>query len=203
VVQHAFFPVNDGIYFIPWPGANRKSSIQFLSFPTAKVSPISGSPRSALSVSPDGTVPPVLADRRSRQRPHPGRELPVRLQKADCLASTLIGGIQTGAQHTRKKTRLAAESSSLGHIVVSLDRECLGGKTAAFRAKKHTEAFSIRRLEGGRWRLQWTPMGFEWRCDRKAGPALTPSEHKSTHAMALTDKAAEKSASQDWYSRHY
>jgi hypothetical protein len=56
VVQRLFFPVNGGIYFIPWPGANRKSSIQFLSFPTAKVCPISGSPRSALSVSPDGPV---------------------------------------------------------------------------------------------------------------------------------------------------
>jgi len=46
-------------------------------------------------------------------------------------------------------------------------------------------------------------MGFEWRCDTKAGPTGRTSEHKSTDAMALTDKAAEKSASQDWHSRHY
>ena len=53
----AFFPVKDGIYFIPERGTDRKSSIQFLSFATGKVkivAPISGSPSEGLSVSPDG-----------------------------------------------------------------------------------------------------------------------------------------------------
>ena len=53
----AFSLVNDGIYFIPAPGADGKSSIQFLSFATAKVkmvAPISRSPAEGLSVSPDG-----------------------------------------------------------------------------------------------------------------------------------------------------
>jgi len=40
--------------------------------------------------------------------------------------------------------------NSLGRIVVSLDRECLGAQNAALRPKNHAEAFSIRRLEGGR-----------------------------------------------------
>ena len=57
VVWRAFFLVNEGIYFIPEPGADRKSSIQFLSFATGKVktvAPISGPPSEGLSVSPDG-----------------------------------------------------------------------------------------------------------------------------------------------------
>jgi Tol biopolymer transport system component len=52
-----FFVVNEGIYFIPAPGTDRKSSIQFLSFATAKVktvAPMSGLPYEGLSVSPDG-----------------------------------------------------------------------------------------------------------------------------------------------------
>jgi Tol biopolymer transport system component len=52
----AFSLVNEGIYFIPAPGAGGKSSIQFLSFATAKVktvAPISR-PGEGLSVSPDG-----------------------------------------------------------------------------------------------------------------------------------------------------
>jgi Tol biopolymer transport system component/DNA-binding winged helix-turn-helix (wHTH) protein len=56
VVWRAFFLVNDGIYFIPESGADRKFSIQFLSFATGKVktvAPIS-SPMEGLSVSPDG-----------------------------------------------------------------------------------------------------------------------------------------------------
>jgi Tol biopolymer transport system component len=57
VYERAFCFANEGIYFIPKPGADGKSSIQFLSFHTAKVKtvcPISGSPSSGLSVSPDG-----------------------------------------------------------------------------------------------------------------------------------------------------
>jgi hypothetical protein len=57
VVWRAFSVVNDGIYFIPGPGADGKSSIQFLSFATGKVktvSPVPGSPSEGLSVSPDG-----------------------------------------------------------------------------------------------------------------------------------------------------
>ena len=57
VAPRAFCPVNEGIYFIPEPGIDGKSSIQFLSFATAKVktvAPISGSPAEGLSVSPDG-----------------------------------------------------------------------------------------------------------------------------------------------------
>ena len=57
VPWRAFSLVNEGIYFIPEPGADRKSSIQFLSFATAKVktvAPMSGSPLEGLSVSPDG-----------------------------------------------------------------------------------------------------------------------------------------------------
>jgi len=56
VVWRAFFLVNDGIYFMPEPGADRKFSIQFLSFATAKVKtvcPISN-PAEGISVSPDG-----------------------------------------------------------------------------------------------------------------------------------------------------
>jgi Tol biopolymer transport system component len=57
VVFRAFSLVNDGIYFIPWPGADGKSSIQFLSIATAKVktvAPMSGRPGEGLSVSPAG-----------------------------------------------------------------------------------------------------------------------------------------------------
>jgi hypothetical protein len=57
VVGTAFSLVNDGIYFMSKPGADRKPSIQFLSFATAKVktvAPISRSPAEGLSVSPDG-----------------------------------------------------------------------------------------------------------------------------------------------------
>jgi hypothetical protein len=46
-----------GIYFIPAPGADGKSSIQFLSFATATtrtVAPLSGPPGEGLCVSPDG-----------------------------------------------------------------------------------------------------------------------------------------------------
>jgi Tol biopolymer transport system component len=56
VFLHAFFLVNDGIYFIPEPGADGKFSIQFLNIATAKVKtvcPISN-PMEGLSVSPDG-----------------------------------------------------------------------------------------------------------------------------------------------------
>jgi hypothetical protein len=57
VVSRDFFVVKEGIYFIPEPGADGKSSIQFLSFATAKVkavAPMSGRPFEGLSVSPDG-----------------------------------------------------------------------------------------------------------------------------------------------------
>jgi Tol biopolymer transport system component len=57
VIERAFSLVNDGIYFIPEPGIDRKASIQFLSFATGKVkivAPISRTPEEGLSVSPDG-----------------------------------------------------------------------------------------------------------------------------------------------------
>jgi dipeptidyl aminopeptidase/acylaminoacyl peptidase len=57
VARRAFFPVNDGIYFIPERGADGKYSIQFLSFATGKiktVGPILGQLSFGLSVSPDG-----------------------------------------------------------------------------------------------------------------------------------------------------
>ena len=57
VVERAFSLVNDGIYFIPAPGADGKSSIQFMSFVTGKVktvAPISRPPAEGLTVSPDG-----------------------------------------------------------------------------------------------------------------------------------------------------
>jgi Tol biopolymer transport system component len=57
VSWRAFFPVKEGIYFIPNSGSAQKSSIQFLSFTTGKVktvTPISGSPDEGISVSPDG-----------------------------------------------------------------------------------------------------------------------------------------------------
>ena len=52
----AFSLVTDGIYFIPEPGADGKSFIQFLSFATAKVKTVApmGIPLEGLSVSPDG-----------------------------------------------------------------------------------------------------------------------------------------------------
>ena len=57
VIARAFSLVNDGIYFIPEPGADRKSSIQFLSFATGKaatVAVMTAPPTEGLSVSPDG-----------------------------------------------------------------------------------------------------------------------------------------------------
>jgi serine/threonine protein kinase/Tol biopolymer transport system component len=57
VFINVFSLVNDGIYFIPEPGPDRKCSIRFLSFATGKlrtVAPISESPWEGLSVSPDG-----------------------------------------------------------------------------------------------------------------------------------------------------
>jgi eukaryotic-like serine/threonine-protein kinase len=57
VVSRAFSLGKDGVYFIPEAGTDGKSSIQFLSFGTAKVktvAPISGPPAEGLSVSPDG-----------------------------------------------------------------------------------------------------------------------------------------------------
>ena len=57
VVGRAFSLVNEGIYFIPKPGVDRKSSIQFLSFATGKVKTVatmSGETYEGLSVSPDG-----------------------------------------------------------------------------------------------------------------------------------------------------
>jgi Tol biopolymer transport system component len=57
VVSWAFSLVNEGIYFIPEPGADWKPSILFLSFTTGKVKTVarmSGRPFEGLSVSPDG-----------------------------------------------------------------------------------------------------------------------------------------------------
>jgi hypothetical protein len=57
VVRRAFCLVNDGIYFIPEPSADGKSSVQFLSFATAKVKTValmSSGPVEGLFVSPDG-----------------------------------------------------------------------------------------------------------------------------------------------------
>ena len=57
VATRAFSLVNDGIYFIAEPSADRKSFIQFLSFATGTVktvAPLSGSSAEGLSVSPDG-----------------------------------------------------------------------------------------------------------------------------------------------------
>ena len=52
-----FFVVNEGIYFITGPGADRKCSIQFLSFAAGKVTTValmSSWSYEGLSVSPDG-----------------------------------------------------------------------------------------------------------------------------------------------------
>jgi Tol biopolymer transport system component len=57
VVNRSFFPGNDGIYFIPGPGADGKHAIQFLSYATGRVRTVaamSGPPQEGLSVSPDG-----------------------------------------------------------------------------------------------------------------------------------------------------
>ena len=57
VTKHAFSLVDEGIYYIPWPGNNLNSSIQFLSFATGKVNMVarmSAPPAKGLSVSPDG-----------------------------------------------------------------------------------------------------------------------------------------------------
>jgi hypothetical protein len=50
-------------------------------------------------------------------------------------------------------------------MVASLDRKCLGpGKWCLGRAGSwRAEAFSIRRLEGSRWRSRRTRMEIEWR----------------------------------------
>jgi hypothetical protein len=56
VYDRAFSLVKEGIYFIREPGADRKSSVQFLSFATGKVKMVApiGLPFEGLSVSPDG-----------------------------------------------------------------------------------------------------------------------------------------------------
>jgi len=56
VVWRDFFLANDGIYFIPGPGADGKSSIQFLNIATGKVKTVApvSLPFEGLSVSPDG-----------------------------------------------------------------------------------------------------------------------------------------------------
>ena len=57
VSWNAFSLVNEGIYFISEPGADGKSSIQFVSFPTGKVktvAPMTSRASEGLSVSPDG-----------------------------------------------------------------------------------------------------------------------------------------------------
>ena len=56
VVWRAFSVVDNGIYFIPDPGADGKPSIQFLTFATGKVkrvASITGRPALGLTVSPD------------------------------------------------------------------------------------------------------------------------------------------------------
>ena len=56
VVWRAFSLVDDGIYFIPDPGANGKSSIQFLTFATGTVKTVAPIPRPSfygMTVSPD------------------------------------------------------------------------------------------------------------------------------------------------------
>jgi Tol biopolymer transport system component len=57
VAWRAFSLSNEGIYFIPEPGTERTSSLQFLRFATGKVktvATISGFPEEGLSVSRDG-----------------------------------------------------------------------------------------------------------------------------------------------------
>jgi Tol biopolymer transport system component len=57
IARRAFSLANDGVYFIPERGTDRKFSIEFLSFATGKaktVAPMSGPPSQGLSVSPDG-----------------------------------------------------------------------------------------------------------------------------------------------------
>jgi hypothetical protein len=56
VVSRGFFPVKEGIYFIPETGTDRKSSIQFLNFGTGKVKTVAQTlePSEGLSDSPDG-----------------------------------------------------------------------------------------------------------------------------------------------------
>jgi len=56
VVWRGFSLVDDGIYFIPDPGADGKSSIQFLTFATGKVKKVAsipGGPDIGFTVSPD------------------------------------------------------------------------------------------------------------------------------------------------------
>ena len=57
IFMRAFSLAKEGVYFIPEPGADHKSSIQFLSFATAKVKTValmSAPPNEGLSVLPDG-----------------------------------------------------------------------------------------------------------------------------------------------------
>lgn len=55
-------------------------------------------------------------------------------------------------------------------MVASLDRKCLGGKTER-RRKVRSEAFSIRRQEGSRWRLRRTRL---WRFKVLLVPSHVP-----------------------------
>ena len=57
VPKLSFFPVEEGIYFIPGKGVGQKSSLQFLSFATGKIKTVtllSGPASEGLSVSQDG-----------------------------------------------------------------------------------------------------------------------------------------------------
>jgi len=56
VISRCYSLVNEGIYFIPEPGPDRKFSVQFLRFATGKVRMVammSREPAEGLSVSPD------------------------------------------------------------------------------------------------------------------------------------------------------
>jgi Tol biopolymer transport system component/predicted Ser/Thr protein kinase len=70
VPWRAFSLVNEGIYFIPKPGADGKQSIQFLNFATGKVKtvvPIPGQSYYGFNVSPDGgSILYTQIDERSR-----------------------------------------------------------------------------------------------------------------------------------------
>jgi hypothetical protein len=79
----------------------------------------------------------------------------------------------------------ASDGVDSGRVVASLDRKRLGAEVWG-GAESRSEAFSIRRLEGSRWRLRRTlVMGIEWRfCTWKTEDEL-PSRDESSVGFVL------------------
>ena len=87
----------------------------------------------------------------------------------------------------------------LGRIVASLDRKRLGQATSG-RKVMSTEAFSIRRLGGSRWRLRRTrcAMGFERQLAAKSRVGQAPADGKGRVAGVDSAACACRSVRKQW-----